>query len=562
VCCIGAREGGQQLRGSPHHQKAARTIAGRHEEVVLWGAAVLVVIALVRGLFTFLQGFWSEKASQGVAYDLRDSLFTKLQGLSFSYHDQAQTGELMTRATNDVELVRQFTGQGFLQLLNALVMLIGSVVILLLTNWRLALVALAVVPLLVIIIVVFFRRVRPMFTEVQQRLSRLNTVLQENIAGIHVVKAFAREPYETQRFARFNGELLDQNLRVITALSSLFPLIFFIANLGTLTIIWVGGLQVIGHTLSVGELVAFNTYLMFLIMPIATLGMLMALLARAGASATRIFEVLDAKSEVVERPGAVPLPAVDGRVAFEDVSFRYIGAERDTLSHVSFTVEPGQTLAVLGATGSGKSTIINLLPRFYDVSGGRITVDGHDIRNVTLASLRSQVGIVLQDTTLFTGSLRSNIAYGLPDASLDDVVAAAKAAQAHDFISALPQGYDTVVGERSVGLSGGQQQRIAIARALLLNPRILILDDSTSSVDAETEYQIQQALRGLMRGRTSFVIAQRISTVREATSILLLDGGRVAAHGSHEQLLQDNELYAQIVASQLRADPAPVAAPV
>jgi len=539
-----------------------RGIAGRHEEVVLWGAAVLVVIALVRGLFTFLQGFWSEKASQGVAYDLRDSLFTKLQGLSFSYHDQAQTGELMTRATNDVELVRQFTGQGFLQLLNALVMLIGSVVILLLTNWRLALVALAVVPLLVIIIVVFFRRVRPMFTEVQQRLSRLNTVLQENIAGIRVVKAFAREPYETQRFARFNGELLEQNLRVITALSSLFPLIFFIANLGTLAIIWVGGLQVIGHTLSVGELVAFNTYLMFLIMPIATLGMLMALLARAGASATRIFEVLDAQSEVVERPGAVPLPAVDGRVAFEDVSFRYIGAERDTLSQVSFTVEPGQTLAVLGATGSGKSTIINLLPRFYDVSGGRITVDGHDIRDVTLASLRSQVGIVLQDTTLFTGSLRSNIAYGLPDASLDDVVAAAKAAQAHDFISALPQGHDTVVGERGVGLSGGQQQRIAIARALLLNPRILILDDSTSSVDAETEYQIQQALRGLMRGRTSFVIAQRISTVREATSILLLDGGRVAAHGSHEQLLQDNELYAQIVASQLRDDPAPVAAPV
>jgi len=299
-------------------------------------------------------------------------------------------------------------------------------------------------------------------------------------------------------------------------------------------------------------------YLNFMIFPMMMIGMLSAMIARSAASARRIFEILDAQSEVMDRPDATPLPSIRGQVAFEDVSFRYVGGERDTLSHVSFSAEPGQTVAVLGATGSGKSTIINLIPRFYDVTDGRVAVDGYDVRDVTLDSLRSQVGIVLQETTLFSGTVRDNIAYGRPDASDEEVIKAAKAAQAHDFIVEMPDGYHARVGERGIGLSGGQRQRIAIARALLIDPRILILDDSTSSVDAETEYQIQQALDQLMLGRTSFVIAQRISTVRHADLIIVLDQGRLAATGTHQQLLAESPLYADIVYSQLRED-APVA---
>jgi ATP-binding cassette subfamily B protein len=376
---------------------------------------------------------------------------------------------------------------------------------------------------------------------------------------VRVVKAFAREPFEASRFRTANQEYLETNLQTVRAFAGNFPLIFFIFNLGTLAIVWVGGDLAISKQLSLGELTAFMTYLNFMIFPIMMIGMLSAMIARAAASGRRIFEILDAQSEVTDRPGAVPLPPITGRVAFEDVTFRYIGGERDTLSHVSFVAEPGQTVAVLGATGSGKSTIINLIPRFYDVTGGRVTVDGTDVRDVTLDSLRSQIGIVLQETILFSGTIRDNIAYGRPDAGDEEVIVAAQAAQAHDFIMEMPDGYQTRVGERGVGLSGGQRQRIAIARALLLDPHILILDDSTSSVDAETEYQIQQALDRLMVGRTSFVIAQRISTVRNADLILVLDKGRLVAMGTHEQLLAESPLYAEIVYSQLRED-APLAA--
>jgi ATP-binding cassette subfamily B protein len=312
--------------------------------------------------------------------------------------------------------------------------------------------------------------------------------------------------------------------------------------------------MVISETLSLGEMTAFMTYLNFMIFPLMMIGMLSAMVARASASARRIFEIIDAQSEVVDRPDAAPLPSVHGQVAFEDVSFRYIGGERDTLSHVSFSAEPGQTVAILGATGSGKSTIINLIPRFYEVTDGRVSVDGHDVREVTLDSLRSQIGIVLQETTLFSGTIRDNIAYGRPDASDQEVIEAAKAAQAHDFIVEMPDSYQTRVGGRGVGLSGGQRQRIAIARALLIDPQILILDDSTSSVDAETEYQIQQALDRLMVGRTSFVIAQRISTVRNADLIIVLEQGQLAAMGTHEELLDESPVYAEIVYSQLRED--------
>ncbi|HNP88100.1 MAG: ABC transporter ATP-binding protein [Chloroflexi bacterium SZAS-1] len=517
---------------------------------LLWASLLLIGVALVRALFSFTQGYWSEKAAQSVAYELRNALFSKLENLSFSYHDQAQTGQLMTRITSDVEQVRTFISGGMLQVVSALALLVGSLAALFSTNWKLALITLLTVPAMAAVIARFMRIVRPMFSQVQKKLGALNTVLQENLAGIRVVQAFAREPYEAERYTKLNGELLDANLQTIRGLASSFPMIFFISNLGTLAVIWFGGHQVIDRTLSLGELVAFNTYLSLLIMPIMMLGMIIAQISRAGVSAERIFEVLDAQSEVHDRPGAQPLTAVRGRVAFEGVSFRYAGGERNVLDHVSFVAEPGQTVAIMGITGSGKSTIINLIPRFYDVTTGRVTIDGSDIRDVTLESLRDQIGIVLQDTTLFSGTIRDNIAYGRPDASDADVEAAARAAQAHEFITGFTEGYATIVGERGVGLSGGQKQRIAIARALLRNPRILILDDSTSAVDAETEFQIQQALQELMHGRTSFVIAQRISTVRDADLILLLDAGTIAAQGTHDELLRTSALYGEIIDSQ------------
>ena len=531
-----------------------RGIVGHQWSAILLAAAGLLGAAAIRGVFTFLQGYLSEKTSQGVAYDMRNEIYAKLQSLSFSYHDQAQTGQLMTRVTSDVEMVRQFIGQGFLQMLSAMLMLFGSLAVLLFMNWRLALATMATMPFLFLVIGRFIRLVQPQFRLVQAKLGALNTILQENLAGVRVVKAFAREDYEKERFGQANEELLAQNIRVTWATSTTFPIIFNFASMGTLIVIWYGGNDVIGGSLSLGELVAFNSYLGFLMFPIFMLGMIATMMTRSAASAQRVFEVLDAESEVQEKPGAPALPPVQGRVAFEDVSFRYAGATHDALSQVSFVAEPGQTIAVVGTTGAGKSTIINLIPRFYDVRGGRVTIDGHDVRNVTLESLRSQIGMVLQDTVLFSGTVRENIAYGAPDASQEQIEAAARVSQAHGFILEQPQGYNTRIGESGVGLSGGQMQRIAIARALLLDPRILIMDDSTSSVDVETEYQIQQAMDGLLKGRTSFIIAQRISSVRNADLILVLDGSRVVASGTHEELLAGSSLYAEIVSSQLRDD--------
>ena len=531
-----------------------RGITAGDMTVIVTLSLAMMGVALVRAVFSFLQGYLSEKASQSVAYDMRNDLYARIQSLSFSYHDRAQTGQLMTRATNDVDLVRMFTGMGFLMMLNAIVMLVGSLTILFVMNWQLALAIMLLMPLAMGLFVIFGRRVRPVFSRIQKKVSALNTVLQENLAGIRVVKAFAREPYEAERFGQTNLELLDENLRVGKMFAGMFPTVFLILNLGTLVVIWFGGYQVISDHLTLGELVAFNSYLMMVMFPIGILGMIVTMISRASASAERVFEILDAQSEVVERPDAVPLPAIQGQVTFDHVSFCYFGVGEYVLQDVSFTAEPGQTVALLGATGSGKSTIINLIPRFYDVTEGAVLIDGHDVRNVTIEGLRSQIGIVLQETTLFAGTIRDNIAFGKPDATMDEVVAAARAAEAHDFIIEFPEGYDTAVGERGVTLSGGQRQRIAIARALLLDPRILILDDSTSSVDLETEYRIQQALDKLMAGRTSFVIAQRIATVLNADEILVLERGRVVARGVHEDLLRDSPIYAEIYYSQLHGE--------
>ncbi|RKG68181.1 ABC transporter ATP-binding protein [Corallococcus sp. CA054B] len=513
----------------------------------------LVAIALGRGLFNFLQGYLAERASQGVAFDLRDALFARIQRLSFSYYDQAQTGQLLTRLTSDVEAVRTFVGSGVVQFAAAAAMLVGCAGLLLYLDPVLALAALSTVPPILWVLRRFMRRMRPLFGQLQALLGSLNTTLQEDLRGLRVVRAFSGEARELARYGKTNAELKEKNLRVVDSLAANFPYVTFFANLGTLMVVGVGGWRIFHQKLTLGELVAFNSYLAFLLMPLMTLGFFAASMSRASASAQRVFELLDTAVEVADRPGAVPLPPLQGRIELRDVRFRYAGSDREILRGVSVTLEPGQLVAVLGTTGSGKSTLINLLPRFYDVTGGAVLLDGHDVRDVTLASLRSQLGVVLQDALLFSGTVRENIAYGRPEATQAQVEAAAEAAQAAEFIRELPQGYDTVVGERGVGLSGGQRQRLAIARALLTDPRLLILDDSTSAVDARTETAIQGALDALMRDkrRTAIVIAQRISTVRDADLILVLDEGRIAAKGRHEELKATSELYNDILGSQL-----------
>jgi ATP-binding cassette subfamily B protein len=528
-------------------------LAKEDSAAVAWAVAGLVGVAIVRGIFSFLQGFLAERASQGVAYDLRNAVFAHIQRLSFAYYDKVETGQLLTRLTSDVEQVRGFVGTGVVQIAGALIMLVGTAILLLILNWQLALISLATIPLLLALLLRFVRKIGPLFGRVQMALGRLNSILQEDLTGVRVIRAFVREDFESARYGNVNDELLGHNVAAIRAFSGNFPLVFLLANLGTVAVVWFGGLEVIDGDLTIGELIAFNAYLGFLLFPILTIGFQAAGLSRAGASALRVFEVLDEPLTVTDRPGAIELPSVAGRVEFRDVHFRYPGAETETLRGVDFAVEPGQTVALLGATGSGKSTIVSLLPRFYDVTGGAVLIDGHDVRNVTVASLRRQIAMVRQETLLFSGTVRENIAYGRPDASLDEVEAAARAAQAHDFISVLPKGYETVVGERGIGLSGGQRQRIAIARALLVDRCLLILDDSTSAIDAATEAAIQDALDALMRSsrRTAFVIAHRLSTVRDADLIVVLDQGQVAAIGTHEELRLTSRLYEEILGSQL-----------
>ncbi len=520
---------------------------------LIWAVVAIVIFAALRGVFAFLQTFWAEKNSQAVAYDLRNDLYAKIQRLSFSYHDQNQTGQLMIRATDDVEKVRLFIGQGLLQLVGAILLLAGTIIILFTTSTSLAWAAMPILPIALVMFIIFSSAAQPMFRKVQIKLSALNTVLQENLAGIKVIKAFTREPQQKQRFRTAANDLMDQAIAVARLFTFLFPVIFLIANLGQAVILYVGGRQIITGVLTLGEWQEFSLYLIYLFFPIAQLGFIITQFGQAGASADRIFEILDTKSEIVDKPDAIDLPSVKGDVNFEKVTFRYFGGGQPVLKDVTFEARPGERIALLGATGSGKSTIINLLPRFYDPSEGRITIDGHDLRDLKLDSLRRQIGIVLQETTLFSGSIRDNIAFGRSDASDADVTAAAKAAQAHDFIMSFPEGYDTHVGERGTTLSGGQKQRIAIARALLLDPRILILDDSTSSVDLTTESLIQVALDRLMEGRTSFVIAQRISTVMSADKILVLDKGEVVAQGKHADLMENEPIYAEIYNSQILA---------
>jgi ABC-type multidrug transport system fused ATPase/permease subunit len=516
------------------------------------GAIIIVVITLGRAVFDFFRSYLVESASQGVAYELRNALYHHAQRLSFSWHDRSQTGQVMTRMTSDVELVRVFTGRGMLNMGNFAVVFIAVIIVLFQMDWRLALLSLATLPPLVVTIAQYNRVVRPMYIEIQQQLAAVTTVLQEIVTGIKVVKAFAREPFEAGRFGEQNDLLLDKNIVQVKASAIVVPLLNFWSAAGSVLVLGYGGAEVIHGHMTIGTLVAFNTYLLQLINPVRQLGFFASIISRAIASGGRIFEILDTPSEIQEKPDAVLLPRLKGDVRFEHVGFRYARSGALLLEDISFHARAGEVIALVGPTGSGKSTIVNLMPRFYDATSGHIYVDDHDVRDVSLESLRRQIGFVLQEPMLFTGTIRDNIAFGRPDAPMEAVVAAAQAARAHTFITEFPEGYDTIVGERGHTLSGGQRQRVAIARALLLDARILVLDEATSSVDMETEFLIQQALAKLMEGRTTFVIAQRMATLRNATQILVVDRGRIVARGSHEQLLRDSPIYADFYRIQVR----------
>ena len=526
-------------------------IGGKDTLLVKYSVMGLLVLALIKGVLTFFQGSWTETASQNVAYDLRNAIHGQLSRLSFSYHDRSEAGQLLTRAIQDVERIRFVTGRAFLRIADGVVLMLGTAVMLVLINPTLALLVMATMPVIAWRAMSLGQRLRPISLVIQKQLGKLTTRLEQNLRGARIVKAFAQEDAEITRFARENRRWFI--LSALTARLQSFhaPMIDLVANLGTVIVFGYGGWLVIRQVLTPGELVAFATYLGQLVTPVRRVGNIVPAVALAITAGERVFEILDTISEVQDAPGALTLPPVRGAVCFEQVSFGYTHGRR-VLQEVTFSAAPGQIIALLGTTGSGKSTIINLLPRFYDPTTGRVTIDGFDIRQVTLASLRDQIGTVLQETTLFATTIRENILFGRPEASEAEMIAAAQAAQAHGFISEMPQGYDTVVGERGVTLSGGQKQRVAIARTLLRDPRVLILDDATASVDTGTEELIQVALERLMAGRTCFVIAQRLSTLRKADMIIILERGRVAAQGTHDELIHTSALYADLYRQQAK----------
>ena len=528
-----------------------RQIALGSARTLAIAAVAIVVVAALRGASSFGQTYLGEWISQRVAFDLRNLIYDRLQRLSYAYHDRQQTGQLMSRATQDVEAVRWYINMGVLRFAYIVLVLVVALALMLVSNWKLALVSWAFLPLIAWRSIVMIARLRPMWMRVQDGLGRMTIVLQESLSGMRVVKAFAGEGEESRKFATEVDAIFQDSYAASREQAINAPIMTGLSMLAMVATIWFGGREVADGNLKVGELSAFLLYLTLLQMPVRMLGWILMTFARAHIGGQRIYEILDAESAVKEKAKAIELARPQGHVCFENVSFSY-DAVSPVLEGIDIDARPGQVIALLGPTGSGKSTIVNLLPRFYDVTGGRITIDGIDIRDLTLASLRRAIGIVQQDVFLFSASIRDNIAYGAVEASQAQIEAAARAAHIHDYIMSLPDGYDTWVGERGITLSGGQKQRVAIARTLLMNPRILILDDSTSSVDTETEYLIQQTLAQLMKGRTTFVIAQRLRTVKMADQILVLRGGRILERGRHRDLLRQGGFYRQIYDLELR----------
>jgi subfamily B ATP-binding cassette protein MsbA len=512
-------------------------------------AALLGVSGLTNAL-TALELYLEQWVGQKVIYDVRAALYDHLQSQSMSFYDANQTGQLMSRVTNDVNQVQFFLTQGLARLVNTFVTIGVFLVMMFLLDPLLTLVSLTVTPM-----IFYFQQrmatVMPLYRKVQQRAADLNVVIQENVTGIKLVKAFNREPFESDRFNEVNWDIREGRMKASMMMAIASPGQDFATYLAAVIIIVVGGWRVIDGAITVGTLAAFYSYVLTMFSPVRWLTFINQMAQQAMASGERIFEILDTPLDVTEKPNAVVLPRLEGRLEFDQVSFAY-GKNPPLLRDVSVTVEPGQTLALVGPSGSGKTTLINLIPRFYDVSSGAVRVDGHDVRDVALESLRSQTGMVMQETFLFNMTIRENISYGRSDATQGQIEAAARAANAHEFISELEKGYDSLVGERGVRLSGGQRQRLAIARAILVDPRILILDEATSSVDNRTDYLIRQALDELMHGRTTIVIAHRLSTVQRAHQILVMENGRITARGTHAELLHSSPLYQHLYEIQFQ----------
>lgn len=521
--------------------------------VVIQTSVLMIGISILSTVIAVGNNIFSVRVGESTARDLREAIFVKIQNFSYGNLDHFTTGKLMVRLTSDASAVQRLVQISLRIGTRAPLLMIGSLILMFNTSPHLAL---TMIPLLVVtsvVIIVFSIKMEPLFRIVQQKLDRLNTVLQENVAGARLVKAFVRADYESERFEVTNEDLTKETVHVMQFMSSMSPVLTIFINIGMVIVIWAGGLQAIQGGLTLGQLVAFINYLITTMTPLTMMTQLSNTWANGYASARRIDEVLDAVAEVQENPNAQALPEkAKARVALKNVSFYYNGSnEGIVLKNINLVAEPGKTIAILGATGAGKSSLINLIPRFYDASSGQVCIDGMDVRCLKEDSLLSQVGIVPQEAVLFSGTVRENICYGRPDASDEEVIRAAKAAQAHDFIQEFAEGYNTHVEERGMNLSGGQKQRIAIARALIMEPKILILDDSTSSVDVETETRIQSALEEIMRDRTSFVVAQRISTVLNADKIIVIDKGEIAAEGTHAELILSSPIYQEIYDSQL-----------
>ncbi len=528
-------------------------ISANNMQVVISTTLWMLGISIVQALFAIGNNNLSVYIGEAVGRDLREALFLKIQSFSFGNLDRLNTGQLMVRLSSDTAMFQRLT-RVFLRIgTRAPILMIGSLILMFQTDSRLALMMLPLLVIIMVVIVFFVSRMGPLFHNMQERLDMLNMTLQENIAGVRLVKAFVRVDHEAERFEQSNDRYTQFSIRVMKFMSTLSPTMSMFVNLAIVVVIYMGGMQSISDSITIGQLVAFINYLYTTLGPLGIMVMLSNALAAGSASSERIIGVLETEPDVQDDPNPLALPEMSHpTIQFEDVSFHYNGSgNEEVLTGINLTAEPGQTVAILGATGAGKSSLISLVPRFYEAASGKILLNGVDIRQLAQQDLLHHIGIVPQETVLFSGTVRDNIRYGRPDASEEDVVAAAQAAQAHDFILSLPKGYDSHVEERGTNLSGGQKQRLAIARALLMRPSILILDDSTSSVDVATETSIQEALKGWMQGRTSFVVAQRISTVLNADKIVVIDEGRITAEGTHQELMQSSPIYQEIYASQL-----------
>ncbi|GHH97813.1 ABC transporter ATP-binding protein [Neobacillus kokaensis] len=521
-------------------------VLGGQYDLVPWIALGFFTVMAVKGISAFTQHYLADMFGIKSVYSMRNALYEKLQRLSFSYYDNAKTGDLMSRLTADVEGFRFFVSFGFSEVLRFIIVVGASLCVMFYYSVSLTFVTIAALPFISIVVYKFDKNVHPAFRGIRESFGRLNTKVQENISGIHTVKALSKEQVEIERFNKSNQDYREKQLYTASIWSKYFPLMELIGNISVVALLAFGGYQVINGTLKPGELVAFYSLVWYILWPIMNLGFTINMFSQAKASGERLLEVLEAEEKIIDEENVRDEEKIEGHVVFRHVTFQYQKEEAAVLNQISFNAPPGSTIGLIGATGSGKTSVIQLLSRFYEPTAGDILIDGRLIKEYSLKTLRSQIGVVLQETFLFSSTIKANISYGRPEATMEEIIDAAKRADAHNFIMELPDGYNTMLGERGMGLSGGQKQRIAIARAICTNPAILILDDATSAVDMETEFHIQKALQEVMKGRTTFIIAHRISSLQHADEILVLDQGRIIERGTHEKLLANNGAYRRI----------------